>query len=363
MASSERLATINGLRGIAILLVIYYHLLAGTLSPDTPVLLSPFLTNGWSGVNLFFLLSGFVLFLPYAANDTPLSAGDQWTFYRRRFRRLMPLFYVAVLVEWMLAQRFQPRDVGELVSVLSGAFALNPRSFGPSFNPPLWSIGVEIEFSLLFPILLLGLRRLGLARFGLLVLTLALVARMIGILRLPLVQGPSFNSDNVMCRVDEFVLGMVLARLYVTKRLPSRPAVAAFAGLALVLLAWIGFDMVLRGVLPPMARAGLNDVLDAGLCAIVMATLVPQTRLAAALSWPPLQVLGMMCYSLYIWHLPLLHALAPNRATMSAGALALAVPLFLVAAFALATLSYRFVEFPATPDWRRLFLRTPQHSR
>ncbi len=356
--SVDRLSVVNGLRGIAILFALYYHLVAGTLSPSgLAIPLSPLLTNGWTGVNLFFILSGLVLFLPYAADDQPLrDLNDRLAFYRRRFLRLMPLFYFAVLVEWSLAQGPQAHDLGELVSVLSGTFVLNPHSFGPSFNTPLWSIGVEIAFSLMFPALVFGLRGLGPARFAGLILVLALLARIVGILRLPGVQGPSFNSDTVICRVDEFVLGMVLARLYIARRLPSRPGCCALVGLAIVALAWIGFDMVLRGVLPPITRAFLNDGLDAGLCAIVLASLVPQTRLAAVLAWSPLQVVGMMCYSLYIWHLPLLLWLAPDRATMSMGTLAMVIPLFLALVFVVAALSYRFIEFPRVREWRRLFL-------
>jgi peptidoglycan/LPS O-acetylase OafA/YrhL len=360
--SVDRLSVVNGLRGIAILLVLYYHLIAGTLSPRLPIPLSPLMTNGWTGVNLFFILSGLVLFLPYAADDQPLrDLSHRVAFYRRRFLRLMPLFYFAVVVEWALAQGPQAHDLGELISVLSGTFVLNPRTFGPSFNTPLWSIGVEIAFSVLFPVLVFGLRRFGLARFAALILVLALLARVVGILRLPAVQGPSFNSDTMICRVDEFVLGMVLAQLYIARRLPSRPGWCALVGLALVALAWVGFDMVLRGTLPPITRAILNDGLDAGLCAIVLASLVPQTRLAAVLGWAPLQVLGMMCYSLYIWHLPLLLWLAPNRAGMSAGTLALVIPLFLTLVFVVAAFSYRFIEFPRVREWRRLFPLGPSH--
>jgi len=359
--SVDRVSVVNGLRGIAILLVLYCHLIVDTLSPsELPIPLSPLLTSGSSGVNLFFILSGLVLFLPYAADDRPLcDLGDRLAVYRRRFLRLMPLFYIAVGIEWSLAQGPQAHDLGELILVLSGTFVLNPRTFCPSFNIALWSIGIEIAFSLMFPVLVLGLRRLGPARFAALIMALALLARIVGILRFPAVHGVTFNSDTVICRVDEFVLGMVLAQLYVARRLPSRPGWCALVGLALVALAWIGFDMVLHGALPPIGRAILNDGLDAGLCAIVLASLVPRTRLAAVLAWSPLQVVGMMCYSLYIWHLPLLLWLAPYGATMSVGTLAIVIPLFLTLVFVVAAFSYRFIEFAHVTEWRRLFLLDP----
>src|SRR5580700_65219 len=98
-----QLAAISGLRGVAIALVIFYHVLAGGVTPQAlnvslfgvTLSLSPFLTNGWTGVNLFFVLSGFVLFLPYAQHRRSMATlGDRLRFYRRRAWRLLPLFYV-----------------------------------------------------------------------------------------------------------------------------------------------------------------------------------------------------------------------------------------------------------------------------
>jgi len=363
----ERLAVINGLRGVAIALVIAFHLLLGALPENGlslgvfgfPLSVSPLLTNGWTGVNLFFILSGFVLFLPFAGDGEAMATlAARMGFYRRRFRRLMPLFYIAVLTAWSVAAaRSGTADLGELLSVLSLEFTLDPQRFAPSFNPALWSIGVECVFSLLFPILVLAARRVGLARLVAGVLVAALAARILGIARFPALQGATFNSDAFICRLDEFVLGMMLARLYVERRLSRRPGRWAAAGVALVLLAWIGFDLVLRGFLPPLVRAGLNDVLDAGLCAVIYGALTPGTRLAACLSWPPLQRLGAMCYSLYIWHWPLLQLIAPDRAAMSPARLAVAVSLFLAATLAVAALSYRFIEFPA---WRWRFAVAPR---
>jgi len=95
------------------------------------------------------------------------------------------------------------------------------------------------------------------------------------------------------------------------------------------------------------------------LAAVIIAALVPQTRLAMVLSWRPLQVAGMMCYSLYIWHWPVLEWVAADRAVMSAPMFAGVIAAFLALTVALAALSYRFIEFPRTGDWRRLFLLPP----
>ncbi|MBV8889570.1 MAG: acyltransferase [Alphaproteobacteria bacterium] len=358
---TPRLAVINGLRGVAIGLVLSYHLIAGTMSPQSldgfgwiaARLVSPLLTEGWTGVNLFFILSGFVLYLPYAAGQRTMhSLADRLAFYRRRAWRLLPLFYIAVLLEWAAAPGPDPRDIGELLSILSFGFIVSPHYFGPSFNPPLWSLGVEIAFSAVFPVLVAAQHRLGLGRLLMLVLATAFAFRFGGILRFPALQSPTYNSDSILCRIDEFVLGMAVAAAWVGGRLPRRPGGAATAGLLLVALAWLGFDQVLRGDLPPLARAGLNNVLDIGLCALLMAALAPRTRLARMLSWRPLQIAGCMSYSLYVWHLPLLRAVIPDPAALTAGALGLAIPIFLALALAAAAVSYRLIEFPPAA-WRR----------
>ncbi len=357
-----RLPAINGLRGIAILAVVYCHLVAGLWAEDgVPRWLSPLLTNGWTGVNLFFILSGFVLYLPYAAGERRMdSVPDRVDFYRRRVWRLMPLFYVAVAAQWAVAAvRGEGTGIGELAAVLSVGFVFDPRTFGPSFNVTLWSIGVEIAFSALFPLLILGLRRWGIARFVAAILVLALAARVVGIWRFPEVQSIAFNTDGVICRIDEFVLGLLLAHCHAAGRLPRRPAVWAGAGIALVGLAWVGFDLTLHHALPALSRAVLNNVLDAGLCAVALAALCPGTRLARALAWPPLQLLGMMCYSLYIWHWPMLGWVMPGKAEMAPATFAAGLSLYLFLVVGVAALSYRFIEFGHARDWRKLFLPQP----
>lgn len=363
----DRVPVINGLRGIAILAVLFCHSVSGTVPRSGPFLswggldipLSALITNGWTGVNLFFILSGFVLYLPYAAGERTMTDWrDGFAFYRRRCRRLLPLFYVAAVavLAFHATEGMTAAYLNEAAWLLSLAFMLSASHFGPSFNIPLWSIGVEILFSLLFPAIVLRARSIGLGRWLWIALALSLAARILGFLSFPNADGASFQADNIACRLDEFVLGMMLAKLHAEGRLPRRPRIFAVAGVGLIAAAWIGFDLCLHEIWPPLVRAGLNDVLDAGFAAIIVAALAPRSRVAAALSWAPLQVLGMMCYSLYIWHWPVLMAVAPDRAALSWTAFAAAIAAFLLLTLGISGLSYRFIEFRHVADWRRLFL-------
>jgi len=365
----QLLAPINGLRGLAIAAVMAQHMLTGVFTPSAltinisgvAVSALPLLTNGWTGVNLFFILSGFVLYLPLASDNRPMeTARERLGFYYRRCRRLLPLFYIAVVATWLLAMaRGEPTGFGELLSVASFAYVFTPEHFGPSFNIALWSIGVEVGFSLAFPLLILWIRRWDVWRVATAIAVLALTLRIAGILRAPQLQGPSLNSDAVVCRIDEFVFGIALAWAYVRGMLPRRGGAFGILGAAVVALAWIGFDRVLHGQVPPVARAGLNDLLDCGLIAIVIGALAPDGRLGAMLAWRPLQVMGMMCYSLYLWHWPLLQWLAPDRGAMPLPHLVASLAGFLAVTFAVSALTYRFVEFGRIRDWRGLFLLDP----
>jgi len=169
-APVDRIAVVNGLRGLAIIGVIFQHMgsgwaldaLGGELAP-----LRPLVSNGWTGVNLFFILSGFVLFLPYAAQRRGMASGaDVWHFYRARFLRLMPLYYFAAAVVLVLAASVlgAMAFTGLAIDLATMRFAVLPHHFGIAINCPLWSIGVEVLFSLAFPSLVIAAARIGLGR-------------------------------------------------------------------------------------------------------------------------------------------------------------------------------------------------------
>jgi len=179
--------------------------------------------------------------------------------------------------------------------------------------------------------------------------------RLIRYLRYPGAEAAGFNTDMFLCHLDEFVLGMATAQLYGAGRLPRHAGRLMLSGAVLVLVAWFGHDLSLRHVLPSIARAAINDVLDAGLFLVTIAALMP-CRPAAALSWRPLQVLGMMCYSLYIWHWPILHWLMLDRARSPGADFTIVMAGYIVLTLAVAALTYRFVEFGSVREWRRLFL-------
>ena len=107
VVQGPRIGFTNGLRGLSILAVIYHHMFAERTPAGTGAIrvggltLLPYapLANGFLGVNLFFILSGFVLYLPYASGRRTMARGEDYRrFYVHRFQRIMPLYYLFVAV-------------------------------------------------------------------------------------------------------------------------------------------------------------------------------------------------------------------------------------------------------------------------
>ncbi|GGP21921.1 acyltransferase family protein [Silvimonas iriomotensis] len=357
-----RIPEINGLRGLAIMAVVWHHLsIALAFHPPAIFGVSSgmFLINGWTGVNLFFMLSGFVLYLPYAAQKRQITTqADAWTFYKHRFFRLIPLYYLVSISTLVLCGRLaEPhfRILREAATVATLTFPFLPGTFVPTSNWALWSIGTEMLFSLVFPLLALLIARRGIWPVLVCVLLFSLSVRGIRMLDPP-DKGPDWISDALLLgRLDEFVIGMALASAYVHRTCLRWPTL--FSGTlsaVLLLIGWYGYEQCINRAVNFEWKAILDNVFDLGLALLLMMVLngAPSLRF---LRWRVLQLPGMACYSIYLWHLPVMNALGLFKGNTQ--------PVFIVTAILgtlfLAALTYRFIEFRAAPDWRALFLVGP----
>ncbi|MFQ5466486.1 MAG: acyltransferase family protein [Thermodesulfobacteriota bacterium] len=369
----KKIDVINGLRGFAILWVIFFHLFYSNVPAGRfPVSLGgvdlfpiAFLGHGWVGVNLFFILSGFVLYLPYAEGRRKLaSAADAAAFYGHRAARLLPLYYLSILLSMFFFFDILHRDAQALRNLLlmvTATFNFTRDMWFPKYNGVLWSIGIEIWFSLLFPVLLLLGRRLGLVRLFVVVAAIGLATRFLGVIyweHFP-IDSLHFNpiKDSVLGRMDDFVLGMLAAGLYV-KRLRPRPlaypAPLFFAGVVLVALGCNLWDYHHLERLHWAAVPFLSNLFHAGF-ALIMVSLLSMEGGAVRFVFTnrPVQVIGMMCYSLYVWHQMTIYAvIRDNEYT------AFNLTAYFAVLFAIAGITYRYVEF-GRKDLRALFLLGP----
>lgn len=359
-----RLGVVNGLRGVAILAVIWQHF--GLVGPlwRAPVIggwsvpWASFLSNGWLGVNLFFVLSGVVLYLPYARGKRALeTASDVRDFYVRRAKRLLPLYYVSLVVVWVFSIRpaLDLEGLREVGLVTTFTFVFTGSQFAPRFNPPLWSLGIELWLSVLFPMLVFAARRIGVRRLLVYAALFALAIRCASIAFPPF--DPTHNpyrnplKDSVLGRLDDFVVGMLIAQLFVERTWLEARRALWLAPLGLLSL-WVGcaaWDLRATGALPKTGAPFINIVVDAGLFAITCAALASRGMLHRILSSDVLQVPGKMCFSVYVWQG------VAMRLLIRPGFGAADVALYLVLLAALSAITYRYIEFGGERDVRALF--------
>jgi peptidoglycan/LPS O-acetylase OafA/YrhL len=326
---------IDGLRALAILPVVFFHYHL------------PFFTGGFVGVDVFFVISGYLI--------TSLIAGEMaegrfsiTQFYERRIRRIFPALFVMLFFATLTAYFVLfPADLLRYAKSLlaTAGFASNFefwREAGyfdvASDQKPLlhlWSIAVEEQFYLLFPAFLLLLGRGARGR------TAGIAAVLVLSFGLS-VWAVTHDRDAAFyllpARAWELMLGAVLAVGAVPSQRNAllRECIAA-AGLVLMAAAIFG----LRPDMPfPGALALLPCV---GAALVIYGTEGGGTALGATLSVRPLVFIGLISYSLYLWHWPLYvfsrYVLFRDLSPSETGVL-------IAASVVLATLSWRFVERP-----------------
>ncbi|HEY0503339.1 MAG TPA: acyltransferase family protein [Lysobacter sp.] len=340
---------IDGLRAIAVLGVVLFH--AGV----------PGLSGGFAGVDVFFVISGYLITLLLLREWRERGAIDLPGFYARRIRRLLPALWLLIAVTLVAAMALLPAGppmqgmldsaIASLLFVANFHFAANSGGYfdGPSEEMPLlhlWSLSVEEQYYFVVPLaMILVLRRW--PRTWRAWLAIASVASFL-FAELALRSTPSTAFYQMPARFWELGVGGLIAGC-APGRLGARwPARLFAAGVVLTLAAMCATGpghFPGAGALPAVIGAALilhalNDSERLGVCGRLLAS-------------RPMVAIGLISYSLYLWHWPLL---AFDRATaVSPSSLSYRLGLCAVA-MVLAWGSYRFVETP----FRRSTLRWPR---
>ncbi|MEW9874051.1 acyltransferase family protein [Arthrobacter sp. HS15c] len=347
---SGRLAALDGLRTPAVMAVFLYHSASG------------FMPGGWSGVDTFFALSGFVITLLLVKEHASRGSIRLGRFYVQRLARLWPALLI-VCVPVAAASVLLPSSGwgGQGSNALQGAtYVMNifrsglvgVTTAGGALGHT-WTLAVEEQFYLVWPLLLIVMLRLFALRTitiitGLLALAavaerVAMVATGVGLNRL-------YNGPDT--RADQLLLGCVLALLFMMIK-PGSVAASRMASIsskaiwpaALVLVAsafllaypkdagaWFNFYWMFG----PFILAFVATALISGLATN------PDHRLAKVLAHPWMSWPGQnLSYGVYLWHLPLIYLLLPVIEP-----LVIRVPVVFVLTGGLAYLSARFVESP-----------------
>jgi peptidoglycan/LPS O-acetylase OafA/YrhL len=346
---------LDGLRAVAVLVVIAYHL-GFAWAP-----------GGLLGVGVFFTLSGYLitdLLLAQVARSGRIRLGRFWL---GRARRLLPALFVMLVVVTAWVTVFGPAQPSQFREAVGAAalyvsnwqLILHHVSYFASFAPPsplthLWSLAVEEQFYILWPfLLLLGVslvrdrNPLGL-RFRLAAVTVGLAIA--SAVAMAVLYHPSLDPSRVYYGTDtracELLAGAALAMVWPSRRLKTGIAVGArraLDGLGIVGLLGIGLLVWRTSEFSPFLYQGGFVLLAISTVLVVAALAHPACRLGVVLGWAPLRWIGVRSYGIYLWHFPIIVLTAPSGAH---GTDLLRDALQLAATFAVAALSWRFVEQP-----------------
>jgi peptidoglycan/LPS O-acetylase OafA/YrhL len=347
-----RMPALDGLRGIAILLVLAhgFDVIQTTHGLGHAVDLA--LDLGWIGVQLFFVLSGFLI--TGILLDTRSQPGYYMKFLVRRVLRIFPLYYATLFVAFFIAPHFVhasslPAGHGDhqiwLWTYLENFAA--PFDRGEPVFPHFWSLAVEEQFYIIWPLVVWVVGRRGVLAVGAVLVVIAIAARVYVRAHYGEMAAYMFTP----CRMDALAIGAIAAALIRGERFRSKIAHQQAS-----LMAGIGFAIVIGGaVLGHLLREGPNmqtagyTVIALGFAVILVAAL-PQRRLPARLlGWAPLRMIGLYSYGMYVFHaplhvyvgLPILERLDATPGTPAGFVYALAMTLFTLG---LAALSYHLFE-------------------
>jgi peptidoglycan/LPS O-acetylase OafA/YrhL len=315
--SCGRIPFIDGLRGLAILMVLLYHgsLVHTSVPIRTPLgsgsidLTGP-LHYGYLGVNLFFVLSGFCLTLPLVQDKSNRMHLDVARFFRRRARRILPPYYAALAVFALrpALERALQAAIGWPHGAVRGytagsiiAHALMVHNLWPAWsldiNAAFWTLALEWQFYLVFPLLIGSFRRWGPAQTMAVVFTATVVYRM-----WIYAHGSVSFASSLPGRLAEFALGMLAASLLGRRsnRLPPGEARAYLA--AAGAFGCFAYYVNARWTsCSPLADPlwGLTFF-----CLLMYAAARSASR-GGWLAARPLAALGLISYSVYLVHLPI----------------------------------------------------------
>jgi peptidoglycan/LPS O-acetylase OafA/YrhL len=374
-AVGGRIPQLDGLRGIAIGLVVVWHYFVevpGHEASGLASLLRRLFFLSWSGVDLFFVLSGFLI--GGILLDNRESPRYFRTFYVRRAFRIIPLYVLLLVPFWSARASLDTSRSPALAALLAGDipswsyaaflqnfFMANAGHFGPQWTAITWSLAVEEQFYLVLPLTLYLVPRRHVPR-----LCLACAAAALGLRTTLVLAGTTASATGAAylllpSRMDALLLGVLGAwlvrdpawrrRLEGSSRALWLVIAVAGAGVAVASFRETYFSA------PVMATVGYSWLAVLYFAALIACVAADAGPLRAVTTAWPLRALGQVSYFVYLFHtlvlllvhfqlfgrMPAHHSLADALATLAALALLLGA----------ATLSWRFLEEPLIREGRR----------
>ncbi len=361
----RRISSIDGLRAIAVAAVVLYHLGIS------------WIPGGFLGVDLFFVISGYVITRLILDSINQSSALDLRAFYAARLRRIYPGFIFMVICTIIFIGVWAPeaikRFLTDLPYALTGSInwylvARNQDYFETIGRPPLlqhtWSLAVELQFYLIWPIILLTvLKYFGKKNVARIALAIAIISGItLFVVSLSLDQANAKQISHIYFGTDTHSLGLFLGSALAVSWIPQNLSAAitkraqdVIDGIGIVGL--LGLISVFLFI--DQSNANLYRIAFplAGIfgCLVIISLVHPASRFAPIISTAPFRWVGQRSYGIYIWHWVIFQVTRPS-VDLSGQTWALYLARVLLV-LALADISLRWVEIPfrqgAVQNWFR----------
>jgi peptidoglycan/LPS O-acetylase OafA/YrhL len=336
---------LDGLRAFAVVLVVLFH--------------SGHLDGGFLGVDLFFVLSGYLITTLLLAEHDQTGSIRFTAFWARRARRLVPalaLLLIATLVAVALLFDLESVGANRDEALASALYVSNwwtihtPAPYLTIFQHT-WSLSIEAQFYLVWPVVLAVVLRGRPGRRRATTRVLAVSA--VGAVAAALLMALLYDGDASLARVYfgtdtrsiPILFGAALAALVFGARgRPSRWSRGVLdVGASITAVAFVGITMVTTRTEPSLYEGAYAVVICPALTLLVATAALTDGLFARALALPPVRALGLISYGVYLWHWPVMYLLNANRLHLEGWPLLAAQALITVA---IATASYVFVEQP-----------------
>lgn len=369
-SSGNHFDVLDGMRGIAILMVVCFHtLFTNPFAGRASLFVGYLFKTGWMGVPLFFVLSGFLISFPFfRQREKDRQSWYVKGYFRRRAAKIIPPYYLSVVI---FAVYCFVRFSNPAYLTTSLQWALGLSNFirpAVSIPAPWWSLLVEIHFYILLPLLFLMLRGARPRVVSLFIFTLLLaVPFVVRQFTWPADSVPkselAFLMNRFPCALDYFGWGVLFAGFFVTwpptTSGASRLRYAGYAGMALLAITiglhalWDGrFDITTR---PSRWSEEAFHFFPALSCFLLLFFLFDADCLGSRLfAWSPLRFIGIVSYEWFLFHQAVVmyfqEALPRVHGNILLYLLRTVVPLLLTFVFSVAV--YRYFSFPIL-QWGR----------
>lgn len=342
---------LDGIRALSVLAVIAYHLNWGWAS------------GGFLGVSVFFVLSGYLITDMLLEERKNKNRIDLKRFWIRRIRRLLPaMLSMIAAVAVFLAITNSSRLVsiqGEIWSAVTYTNnwynIFHQISYFESFGPPsplghLWSLAIEEQFYLLWPLLIIGLSRFFRPTRGKFV-GLTLAGAILSFISMVLIYEPGTDPSRVYYGTDTRAFGLLIGAS-LAFICPSRKLLAPHLRkdrLRINTMGAIGLLVILymfirTGEYDQSLYTGGMLVLSLASSFVIAAAASPSGFVSKMLGWKPLRWIGVRSYSIYLWHYPVIVLTSPANPNTAPSYLLQIMQLTL--SIGIAALSYSFIETP-----------------